>query len=148
VQMELLREKDCLCEGLTSSVRLKNKMKLTHRLSAVTICPGPNLAWFSGIFSLKEMIDHIYGRGDISNKIYRPHMFVNELKLYVDYLKNQIRQAASSLNEKQIKYFQKFRANLLNGIAFYKKLLASVTNAAKTLEELCHFEKELLNIGI
>lgn len=148
VQMEILRDKDCLCEGLTSSVRLKNKMHLSHKLSAVTICPGPNLAWFSGIFSLKEMIDHIYGRTDISNKLYRPHMFVNELKLYVDYLKNQIRQAASSLNEKQIKYFQKFRANLLNGIAFYKKLLSSISNAAKTLEELCHFEKELLNIGI
>jgi hypothetical protein len=147
-QMELLRDKDCLCEGLTSSVRLKNKMHLPHKLSAVTICPGPNLAWFSGIFSLKEMIDHIYGRTDITNKLYRPHMFVNELKLYVDYLKKQIREAASSLNEKQIKYFQKFRANLLNGIAFYKKLLSSVTNAAKTLEELCHFEKELLSIGI
>lgn len=142
-QIEKLEAKDCLCEGLTSSARLKNKMKLSHKLSAVTICPGPNLQWFSGIFSLKEMVDHIYGRNNIANALYRPHMFINELKLYVDYLKKQIKETASSLNEKQIRYFQKFQANLLAGIAFYKKILASIGNAAKTIEELCFFETEL-----
>lgn len=142
-QIEKLEAKDCLCEGLTSSARLKNKMKLSHKLSAVTICPGPNLQWFSGIFSLKEMVDHIYGRNNIANALYRSHMFINELKLYVDYLKTQIKEAASSLNDKQIRYFQKFRANLLAGIAFYKKILASIGNAAKTIEELCFFETEL-----
>jgi hypothetical protein len=148
VQLKKIGEKDCLCEGLTSSVRLKNQMNLSHKLSAVTVCPGPNLKWFSGIFTLREMVDHIYGRINITNTLYRPHMFVNELKLYVDYLKKQIKEAASSLNEKQKKYFEKFRANLLNGIAFYKKLLSSITNAAKALEELCHFERELLAIAL
>ena len=147
-QLEKIDAKDCLCEGLTSSARLKNKMKLSHKLSAVTICPGPNLKWFSGVFSLKEMVDHIYGRIHINNNLYRPHMFVNELKLYVDYLKKQLKETASSLNEKQIKYFQKFRTNLLAGIAFYKKIFSSISNAAKTLEELCFFERELLAIGM
>jgi hypothetical protein len=145
-QMEKLEAKDCLCEGLTSSARLKNKMKLSHKLSAVTICPGPNLQWFSGIFSLKEMVDHIYGRTDIANALYRPHMFINELKLYVDYLKKQIKEAGSFLNEKQMRYFQKFRSNLLAGIAFYKKIVISLGNAVKTMEELCFFETELLGL--
>ncbi|HWI91419.1 MAG TPA: hypothetical protein VNT20_09095 [Flavisolibacter sp.] len=142
-QIEKLEAKDCLCEGLTSSARLKNKMKLPHKLSAVTICPGPNLQFFSGIFSLKEMVDHIYGRTNIGNALYRPQMFINELKLYVDYLKKEIKDTAFSLNDKQIRYFQKFRSNLLAGIAFYKKILASISNFDKTLEELSFFETEL-----
>ena len=74
-------------------------------------------------------------------------MFINELKMYVDYLKNQLKDAAATLNDKQVRYFEKFRTNLLNGIAFYKKFLASfTTNAVNTLEELCIFEKELLAI--
>lgn len=143
VQLEKIGEKDCLCEGLTSSVRLKNQMKLSHKLSAVTLCPGPNLKWFSGTFSLREIADHIYGRINITNTAYRPNMFINELKLYVDYLKKQLKESASCLTEKQVRYFQKFKANLLAGITFYKKLLSSITNAAKTLEELCYFEREL-----
>lgn len=146
-QIEKIGEKDCLCEGLTSSVRLKNQMKLSHKLSAVTICPGPNLKWFSGIFSLKEIVDHIYGRTNIANSLYRPNMFINELNLYVDYLKKQLKESAS-LSEKQIRYFQKFKINLLNGIAFYKTTLSSIANATKTLEELCFFEKELAVINI
>jgi hypothetical protein len=141
-QLEKISKKDCLCEGLTSSVRLKNQMKLSHKLSAVTICPGPNLKWFSGIFSLKEMVDHIYGRINITNSLYRPNMFINELKLYVDYLKKQLTESAASLTEKQLRYFQKFKTNLLNGIAFYKTILLS-GNASQTLEELCYFESEL-----
>jgi hypothetical protein len=123
-------------------------MKLSHQLSAVTICPGPNLKWFSGIFSLKEMIDHIYGRIKITNSLYRPNMFINELKLYVDYLKKQLKECASSLTEKQVRYFQKFKTNLLNGITFYKTILQSIANASQTFEELCYFERELNAIKI
>jgi hypothetical protein len=147
-QIRKIGEKDCLCEGLTSSVRLKNQIKLSHKLSAVTICPGPNLKWFSGIFSLTEMVDHIYGRLSITNSLYRPNMFINELKLYIDYFEKQLRESASALNEKQLRYFQKFKSNILDGIAYYKTALASITNAAKTLEELYHFEKQLMAISI
>jgi hypothetical protein len=147
-QLEKMEAKDCLCEGLTSSARLKNRIKLNHKLAAVTICPGPNLKWFSGTFSLKEMVDHIYGRTCITNTVDRPHMFINELKLYVDYLEKQLNEAASLVNEKQKKYFQKFRGNLLAGIAFYKNALRSVTNSNRILEELGYFERELLAIGM
>ncbi|HEY6957176.1 MAG TPA: hypothetical protein VI385_18110, partial [Flavisolibacter sp.] len=147
-QIRKIGEKDCLCEGLTSSVRLKNQIKLSHKLSAVTICPGPNLKWFSGIFSLTEMVDHIYGRLSITNSLYRPNMFINELKLYIDYFEKQLRESASALNEKQVRYFQKFKSNILDGIAYYKTALASITNAAKTFEELYHFEKQLMAISI
>lgn len=41
-----ITEKDCLCEGLGASALIENKAPLPHKLEAVAICPGPNLAFF------------------------------------------------------------------------------------------------------
>lgn len=144
---ELLKqaeEKDCLCEGLSSAARLKNDIPLSHNLPAVTICPGPNLAWFSGIFSLKEMVGHIYGRMNITNQLYRPHVFINELKLYVTYIEEQVSKSTAEANEKHSRYLKKFIANLLSGIQYYKNLLSHIANNGKTLEELCLYEQQLV----
>ncbi len=145
VQGELnkIMEKDCLCEGLTASVRLKNEMYLPHKLSAVSICPGPNLAYFSGVFSLKQIIDHIYGRDNIQNGLYRPNMFVNELRMYVDYLKNQITESTGSINDKQQRYFKKFKSNLLDGVAYYKAMLSHFACKSNANSELCALELQL-----
>jgi hypothetical protein len=71
-QFDAITEKDCLCEGLGASVLLKNQLPLQHKLNAVTICPGPNLAYFSKISSLRDMVGHIYGRINILNSVKRP----------------------------------------------------------------------------
>jgi hypothetical protein len=118
-EAEVVLEKDCLCEGLTSSVRLKNEMYLPHKLAAVAICPGPNLAFFSGTFTLQQMVDHIYGRTVITNSVHRPHMFLNELQLYVDYFGKYV-MSNEALSTTAV---EKFRANLLKGIAYYRHLL-------------------------
>ena len=117
-----ITSKDCLCEGLGASALIKSGMPLSHNLSAVTICPGPNLAYFSGVFSLSEMIGHIYGRVNILNAIPRSHMFVNELQLYVDHFRKKI-AGNVLLNPKQEKQLQAFKANLLDGIQYYKDRL-------------------------
>jgi hypothetical protein len=117
-----ITEKDCLCEGLGTPVLLKNNLTLSHKLQAVTICPGPNLAYFSKISTLRDMVDHIYGRSNILNSLKRPNIFVNELMLYTDYLKNEIKNS-TILNISQTRYFQKFKANLLNGIEYYRTQL-------------------------
>jgi len=142
-----IAEKDCLCEGLTASVRLKNEMYLPHKMSAVAICPGPNLAYFSGIFSLKDMADHIYGRKSITNSLERPHMFINELQLYVDYLKRQIAESSSLISEKQKKYFGKFKANLQSGIEYYRAMLPSFTNTGYNAVQLSSLELQLADIS-
>ena len=49
-----ITEKDCLCEGLSSTVLLKNDVPVHHKLEAVTICPGPNLAYFSGVLNITK----------------------------------------------------------------------------------------------
>lgn len=114
-------EKDCLCEGLTAPALLKDGLPLSHKLSAVTICPGPNLAYFSGVFSLSQMVSHIYGRINILNSLKRPNMFINELNLYIDYLKKEVQKI--DLTPKQKKYYQSFKVNLINGVDYYKQLI-------------------------
>lgn len=145
-QINDIMEKDCLCEGLSSSVLLKNHLPVAHKLEAVTICPGPNLAYFSNVFSLEQMIGHIYGRLNILNSLCRPHMFVNELKMYVDYLKKEIEKNISSLNDKQVKYFSSFKKNLLDGIDYYKRNIAQIlTNETEDFKH--KFNEEIEKMG-
>ncbi|MEX6688504.1 hypothetical protein QTN47_13405 [Danxiaibacter flavus] len=145
-RLDRMKERDCLCEGLTASARLKNEVSLPHKLTAVAICPGPNLAYFSGIFSLKEMVGHIYGRINILNSLYRPHMFINELKMYIDYIKRKIADDADLLNESSARYYRKFIANLNKGIAYYKSIIQHIqhTNVAEDLRQL---ELQLAALG-
>lgn len=134
-------EKDCLCEGLGAPALLKDHIPLSHNLSAVTICPGPNLAYFSGTFSLSQMVGHIYGRLDILNSLNRPNMFINELNLYIDYLKKELEKI--DLNTKQVKYFQSFKTNLLAGIEYYKNLVPQLKK--ETVQYLADMKDELRN---
>lgn len=115
----LILERDCLCEGLGSAALIKNKLKPSHGLTAVTICPGPNLAYFSKVLSLQEMVDHIYGRAIYTNSIKRPHLFIKELEMYLEYLTKQILDWELGLIDKKKDYFQIFIGNLQEGIDYY-----------------------------
>ncbi len=146
-------EKDCLCEGLGASTLLKNHIEPSHKLTAVAICPGPNLAYFSNIFSLEEMVGHIYGRTSLLNSLKRPHVFINELKLYVDYLKTELNRGIDDMNDKKVKYYNSFKNNLLEGVNYYKNLAKNVSpDFQSTLEELKtdlkYFENEIKNIAM
>lgn len=136
--------KDCLCEGLTAPALLKDDLPIPHRLSAVTICPGPNLAYFSGVFSLPDMIDHIYGRKNLLNALPRPHMFVNELNLYIDYLKKAISDFKP--DAKRSKYLANFKNNLLEGVEYYRKLAGDF--AISIQNDLSRAGKELTAIPV
>ncbi len=121
-EVEQITAKECICEGLGASVLIKDALPLSHNLNAVAICPGPNLAYFSGKFSLQEMVNHIYGHANILNSIHRPNMFINELNLYVDYYKKKI-ESILIPTPKQEKYLQDFKENLLEGISYYRQLV-------------------------
>lgn len=153
-------EKDCLCEGLSVSALLRNEIEPDHKLTAVTICPGPNIAYFSGVFTLKEMVDHIYGRTNLLNKEYRPHMFFNELQLYVDYFKKMVQETVRPITVKQEKTLIQFKNNLLEGIDYYKNLVDLMGEQAQaffgdmstllqekiaSLEAITWYEFELVN---
>jgi hypothetical protein len=118
--------KDCLCEGLSAPAILANGGEPKRNLNAVTICPGPNLAYFKGVFSLKEMVDHIYGKIRLQLDYERPHVFVKELQLYVDYLKNEWEKLGPEVNAKQANYLEKFKANLQKGTEYYQSLIDQI----------------------
>jgi len=113
-------EKDCLCEGLGAPALLSVGETPRRNLKAVTICPGPNLAYFKGSFSLKEMVDHIYGKVSITLDPERPHVFVKELQLYLQHLRSDMENALPENGKKVEVYINKFKKNLSEGIAYYQ----------------------------
>lgn len=141
--------KSCLCEGLASAALIDNNIKQKGGDNGVAICPGPNMAYFSKEISLKEMIDHIYGKVNVIATNNRPHMFLKELSLYIDYFSNKVNEAKESLSVKQEKYLTNFQNNLNDGIEYYQRLFSGFEfNKATLLEELNTLQQSLFNIKI
>ena len=115
----------------------------------VVVCPGPNMAYFSKEVSLKEMIQHIYGKKEIENHTDRPNMFVKELGLYVSYLTNQINEAFE-ITPQQIKKWETFKTNLLNGISYYKSVFENSSyfqgNNERLRKEILKMESQLTSL--
>lgn len=139
--------KECLCIGLSNSAVLKYKLPPIKKLEAVTVCPGPNIAYFNKVVSLREITDHIYGRCSILNMPERPHMFIKELLLNVKYLKEQVEEIAEA-NEKILKPLVSFCHNLLTGISYYRNLSECIVRQAKDafVQQLQYCEDEALKI--
>ena len=140
-------QKTCLCEGLISSALHAHDISLPKISGAASVCPGPNMAYFSRISTLREMVDHIYGRGNVMTDTDRPHMFVKELRLYLDYWFHKAQESVASAAHTP-EFLDQFRNNLLNGIAFYKTFLPNLMDAGSRLrqrvtEELEQAEKRL-----
>jgi hypothetical protein len=146
-------EKACLCEDLAASGLINSNGHEPAKERAVAVCPGPNLAYFSKIASLEEMVGHIYGRLQLLTDPNRPNLFINELRLYVEYMKQEIQKRLDSWNAKEQKYFDTFRKNLQDGIAHYKalipKLIEETERYRETMRiELLALEQELTEIVI
>lgn len=140
-QVDLVLGKECLCVGLSNSASLVYQQPFLKKLSSVTICPGPNIAFFSEVVTLRQMADHIYGRTNLLRNVYRPHMFINELRLYIDYLREQIEMEEQ--DEKHMKDNARFAKNLLDGIAYYKTISGMMEDADLFDIELMNGETEI-----
>lgn len=121
-QVQDVLDKECLCIGLSNAVIIQNRMQPFMKLEAVNVCPGPNIAYFKEVVTLQKMVDHIYGRTNIIGNTGRPHMFINELILYVEFWKELLEEARELVDSKKIQYIQRFYENLLQGIGYYRKL--------------------------
>lgn len=115
-------EKSCICVGLGTSTLLVHKFDTKKEGYGVSVCPGPNLAYFSKSMHLSEITDHIYGRANMISRNDRPHMFVKELNIYIAYLSAKIEEAKIAVTTKQEKYLAVFAENLKEGINYYNKL--------------------------
>ena len=144
-------DKSCICVGLGTSALLTNHLDTKVEGEGVSVCPGPNMAYFSGKISLKEMTDHIYGKINLLKERNRPHMFMKELNMYTDYLKKKMSEVKNPFSDKQIKYFGNFQANMTNGINYYKNLFAKNGEKFQNLKadvkaELDKMEKKLSSL--
>lgn len=144
-QVEELQDKDCLCIGLSNAASLVYNVPFIDKLKAVNICPGPNIVHFSKVVSLKKMVDHIYGRTECLTKPDRPHMFIAELGLYIDYLKEKLEEEqANGTMAKKAKYFNEFYLNLVKGIGYYRAHASQLDDGTGEFEhQLSRAETEL-----
>lgn len=125
---DLLSEIVCLCDHLANGALIKLGIAPKSK-APQSICPGPNIIWFNQKYSLLEMTDHIYGRGKSLVSEDRPHMFCQEVELYVNYYEKLIQKMGNSTAE--INYLKLFKENLENGI----KLVLSISDKKAYLNE-------------
>jgi hypothetical protein len=141
-QYQEVVSKECLCIGLTNSAIMKYELPPIKKMTAVTICPGPNIAYFNKIATLQEMTDHIYGRANILGDQERPHMFLKELALNVDYLKEQVSEL-TEVNSKQTKDVIDFGKQLLAGMEYYQSIGSKISQNLNFSQRLNSFQKEI-----
>ena len=131
--------KVCLCEHLGNGALIA--LGITPPVNKPqAICPGPNIAWFNRYYTLREMVDHIYGRIPSLVPPERPHMFAKELVMYVDYFEKLVESCG--MTEKEVARLRDFRTNLDQGMdhcleiaqeqAFKDENLASIPSCVKT----------------
>jgi hypothetical protein len=150
-ELNKMAQKSCLCVGLSTTTLKVNDIPLEAEF--ISICPGPNLAYFTKKATLREMVDHIYGRLTLLDAPHRPNMFVKELSLYIDHLKQKLEESNTILNEKNRQYLAAFRSKLLEGIEYYHQLIPELKEESEKVKEkmqlaLANFELILNGLTI
>ncbi len=122
-QLPLVREhvlaKSCICHDLSGSATLNHGIDPE---ATPAICPGPGIADFSKVATLEEMVSHIYGRQHLPMDPNRPNMFIREITIYVDYLRDELQWHSLGLLDRPTEYFNEFKENLLGGIDYFRGL--------------------------
>jgi len=135
---ENILAKACICHDLAGNAT--KKLGIDPKATSA-VCCGPSIVDFSKIASLEEMVGHIYGRISLLTSSERPHMFIRELGLYVDYLHKEIDNLSTELSLHTVPYLQEMRQNLISGIDYYQTI-------SNQLVEDCRdrFQQELSKI--
>lgn len=111
-------EKSCICHELSGTAPQDGN---PAEDIAIAVCPGPNIVNFHRSYSLEEMAGHIYGRRSVLEDESRPHMFVREFDLYVEFLGRELEKRRIGLGG-SIKSLEEYRDNLLAGVEFYRDM--------------------------
>lgn len=143
--------KACICNGLGSSTLKSHGLDTKNEGAGVSVCPGPNLAYFNRKASLKEMVDHIYGRINLISSPHRPNLFVKELDMYLEYINKQFNETSGVPASKTIDGWNEYLTNLTVGTEFYLQMFTLDTNwknetRIKTLQRLETSKQHLANL--
>ncbi len=131
-------DKSCICNDLAGSATLPLGI---DPKATPSVCCGPNIVNFSKATSLEEMINHIYGKISLLHNDNRSHMFIKEINLYIDFLKDEMKKTSDGLLDKTTKYFQEFKQNLLSGIEHYYEIADQFNQIQRE-----KFQKDLDNL--
>jgi hypothetical protein len=137
-----LLHKSCICHDLGGAVL--RKYGITKQADPA-VCCGPGISYFKRLMSLDELVGHIYGRlsGICSSE--RPHMFIQELRLYVHPLRDQMEQYSIGVLSRAPEYFEDFKTNLMDGIQYYRHLSRHLVEEKRErfLSELSAVQKQI-----
>lgn len=121
--LEKVREgvmaKSCICHDLAGCITLPTSI---DPAATPAICCGPNIVNFGKVATLEEMVAHIYGRISLLTRPERPHMFVREIGIFIDYLRGEMEKIAPGLVVRAPGYLKEMKENLLKGIDYYQSL--------------------------
>ncbi len=122
--VDAITEKSCICVGLGTSALITNNLSTENEGSGVSVCPGPNMAYFDKQASLKEMTGHIYGRNNLIHRTDRPSVFLKELELYINYFFEKLKPQEEADNRIKVSN-EKFLKAIADSIEYYRELYAS-----------------------
>lgn len=139
--------KSCICDDLAGGATIRAGIEPD---ATPAVCCGPNIVNFSKIMSLSEMIDHIYGRISVLVNPDRPHMFVRELKLYVEYLQKEVDQFLQNLSNQREEYLIEFKKNLLAAIDYYLNFAEKIVEKGRDtfIQDLYDLKAKIENITL
>ena len=120
-----ITDKACLCMGLAATAVINYGVE-TRESKGVSICPGPNMAYFDQELTLQDMSHHIYNGDEGIVRADRPNMFVNELGMYLTYLSEKIEEHKNDWGKKSGRYLNAFTSNMNEGITYYQGMFNSV----------------------
>ena len=149
-QVNKVTEKSCICVGLGVSTLILNDISTKKTGDGVSVCPGPNMAYFDKVMSLKNITDHIYGRDNMISRTDRPNVFVKELSLYTTHFQEKVDEIKDVFDKKQLRYLSKFQDNLEAGIDYYTELFLAkkefFAESKETLLNALQIEKSKLKL--
>ena len=149
VSLNKITEKTCTCVGLGTSALLAYNLDTKVEGTGVSICPGPNMAYYSKIMTLKNMTDHIYGRDNMITRTDRPNMFIKELHIYIEFLQNKFEEAKKNMSKKEEKHLLTFTNNMKEGILYYQNLFTGgITNVFEEIKSSVLNELEMGAIAL
>jgi len=139
---DVVLSKSCICCDLAAGALIKNGIDANANSA---ICCGPNIVNYTGPLTMEKLINFIYGRGSMSVPDKRPHLFITELRLYIEYLRRDIEKTSMGLIERTTRDLMTFRDNLTNGISYYRELAERFSKKQKTtfLEDLDNLAQDL-----
>lgn len=139
--------KSCICQDLAGGATIKKAVNLK---ATPAICPGPNIINFKKLATLKEMVNHIYGYCSLMISNERPHMFIREIQLQIEYLVDEVKNASQGLPARSQQKLCEVKENICAGISYYRQNVALIVKEQqeKFLGALQLLQNEIEKLGL